>query len=181
MTPRRERFVREYIRDLNAKEAAIRAGYARANAKQAGSHLLRQADVAAAIEARLAAEERRLTVNADRIVRELIRVAFSDIRRYAAWQDGALVLKPLDQLSDDETAAIASYSTGGKGHGPRIRLHDKKRALRALGRHIGLFTRRAYVDPKVLNAEAARLRAMLCEAAGIEEPKALPEAAGAAA
>jgi phage terminase small subunit len=178
MTPRRKRFVREYVRDLNAKEAAIRAGYARANAKQAGSYLLRQPEVAAAIEALLAAEEQRLTVNADRIVRELMRVAFSDIRRYADWQDGALVLKPLDKLSDDETAAIASISFGGKTRGPRIRLHDKKRALRALGRHIGLFTQRAYVDPVALHAETARIRALLCAAAGIEEPKPLPAADG---
>jgi phage terminase small subunit len=177
MTPRRERFVVEYVRDFIAKEAAIRAGYARRNAKQAGYHLLRQPDVIAAIEARRAAEERRLTVTADRIVLELVRVAFSDIRRYASWTGGRLALKPLDQLTDDETAAIASFSSGDKTHGPRIRLHDKKRALRTLSRLIGLFTQRPYVDPAIENAKVAELRARLCKAAGIEDPFARPAAA----
>ncbi|HUB97196.1 MAG TPA: terminase small subunit [Stellaceae bacterium] len=170
MTPRRARFVDEYVILLDATAAAARAGFSAKNARRYAAQLLRHPDITAAIEQRTHARERQLVIDADRVVRELMRVAFSDIRRFADWKDGALTLAPRETLAPDDTAAIAQLSTGGAGQGARIRLHDKKRALRALARHVGLFSGRAYADPQRLSQEAAELRALLLQSADAAAP-----------
>lgn len=65
MTPKQERFVQEYLVDLNATQAAIRAGFSARTAKQQGSRLLTNVDVQAAITAKQAnvAERNDLTVD----------------------------------------------------------------------------------------------------------------------
>jgi phage terminase small subunit len=180
MTPsRRHRFVAEYVRDFNATQAAIRAGFSRRSANHYGPYLLRCPAIAAAVEAAMVAERSRIRIDGDRVILELMRIAFSDIRTYlTAGADGAPALRPHDSLTEHETAAIAALSPATKTRGPSIRLHGKKHALRALARHLGLDERRPSVDPRAIIAEAARLRAMLCEAAGIEEPNALPAPVG---
>ena len=126
MTPRRARFVDEYVVNLDATAAAVRAGYSAKSAPHYGGYLLRQPDVKAAAEQKLAAREHKLVLDADRVVRELMRVAFSDIRQFAEWKDGSLALLPREELGPDDTAAIAQLSTGGAGQGARIRLHEAR-------------------------------------------------------
>ena len=169
MTPRRQRFVEEYLRSLDARRAAERAGYTPAGAGKTGWRLLRDREVAAAIAA---GEKRRAEgriLDGDRVVQELMRVAFSDIRRFARWDEGKLVLTPRDKLAPGEAAAIAQITAGGKARGARIRLHGKRRALKALARHVGLFDDCAYADPVELRARAGRIRAMLLDALLREE------------
>ena len=172
------RFLDEYIRDFNATLAAIRAGYSERSANHYGPALLRRPHMAAAIAARMAEETRRVRAHADRVVLELMRVAFSDIRAYlVAGKDegaGALTLKPAVQLMPNETAAILFLSTGSRNNGPSIRLHGKKRALATLARHLGLDEQRSFIDPRTDLDETARLRRALLAAAGVDEPKALP-------
>jgi phage terminase small subunit len=170
MTPKRARFVDEYVACLDATAAAVRAGYSAKSAPHYGGYLLRQLDVAAAVDQKLGVRERQLVIDADRVIRELMRVAFSDIRQFAEWKDGSLALTPREKLGPDDTAAIAQLSTGGAGQGARIRLHDKKRALRALARHVGLFAGRAYADPQILHQEAAELRALMLQSLPAGEP-----------
>ena len=176
---RRDRFVVEYCRDCNATQAAIRAGYSRKSANHYGPYLLRVPEVAAKIEARMAAEARRIHLNGERVVLELMRVAFSDIRTYLVrGTGGAVALKPHDTLTEHETAAIAFLSPGSRNHGASIRLHGKKHALRALARHLGLDDRRDFVDPRIDSEETARLRAELLAFAARAEAKALPAPQG---
>lgn len=166
MTPRRRRFVDEYVKDFDAAHAAIRAGFARASAASYGSYLLRQPDIAAALEARLHAHDEACRAAADRVVAELAAIAFSDIRDYASWSKGKLAVKPRGRIAPSRAAAIADIVPGGAS-GVRIRLQRKKRALKALARHVGLFETRAYVDPQEENAAAARLRARLAAETGV--------------
>ena len=58
LTPKQERFVQEYLIDLNATQAAIRAGYSQRTARQIGDENLSKPDIRAAVVARLAALER---------------------------------------------------------------------------------------------------------------------------
>jgi phage terminase small subunit len=176
------RFVDQYVRDCNATQAAIRAGFSRQSANYYGPYLVRQPEMAVAIAARMAQETRRLRILADRVVLELMRIAFSDIRAYLT-QDGktgAVTLKPAAALEPDQTAAILFLSTGSRNHGPSLRLHGKKRALAALARHLGLDDRRHFVDPQIELEATAQVRRALMAAAGIDEPKALPAPAGVA-
>ena len=176
LPPQRRRFVAQYVRNFNATQAAIRAGYSKRSANYYGPYLLRVPEMAAAIAAKMEDETRRVQAYGDRVVLELMRVAFSDIRAYlvAGGPDGALALKPADTLEPDQTAAILFLSTGSRNHGPSIRLHGKKRALAALARHLGLDDRRPFIDPAIDLEETARLRRALLGAAGLDEPKALP-------
>jgi len=78
LTPKRAQFVREYLVDLNAAGAAVRAGYRERRAKQQASELLRTPAVAAAIEAAMAERSARLRINADMVVERWWRIATAD-------------------------------------------------------------------------------------------------------
>ena len=183
MTPLRQRFIDEYLKDFNAAAAARRAGYSGSSALQA-HRLLRAPAVAAALKARIEQYERRLELSADRVLDELVRIAFSDIRRYVRIENGRLALVPTAKLLPGESAAVARVVPGSERAGPRIRLYDKRRALRALARHLGLYERRQFVDPQELNERAERLFARLLKEAGVADdtpppaPAALPPPAG---
>ena len=84
LTARRARFVSEYLVDLNATQAAIRAGYSRRTARQQGSRLLTNVDVKRAIAQAQQELRERHDIEADRVLSEYASVAFSDINDYRA-------------------------------------------------------------------------------------------------
>src|SRR5690625_847346 len=98
LSEKRKRFANEYLIDLNATQAAIRAGYSPKSAGQQGSELLKNPNVRAYIDARLAELSARTGVNQERIMRELARVAFLDPTELAD-MNTAEVLK--DASKDD--------------------------------------------------------------------------------
>ena len=71
MTKKQKRFIEEYLIDLNATQAAIRAGYSPNNADKIGSELLGKTRVSDAIKTAMAERSKRTGVNADRVVQEL--------------------------------------------------------------------------------------------------------------
>ena len=79
LTPRQERFVSEYMIDLNASAAARRAGYSENGASVTGSQLLANPKIAAAIKAAQYAIANRNAVTAQRVIEELAAVGFSDL------------------------------------------------------------------------------------------------------
>ena len=88
----------------------------------------------------MAARAEHTQITADRVLKEYTRIAFDDLRKVSDWGPQGLTLKPPEAISDDDAAAIAWVSTGGrKGtRAQRIRLYDKQRALDALAWHLGL-------------------------------------------
>jgi hypothetical protein len=86
---KRAAFVREYVKDWNATQAAIRAGYSEATAQEQGSRLLSNAMVKAAIERRMAAVAAVAEVDAAMVVRELYEVAMGDPRDLVSLHRGA--------------------------------------------------------------------------------------------
>ncbi len=130
MTPRQRRFVTEYVVDFNARQAAIRAGYAAKGAAHQAWQLLNwRPNVADAVREAMKA-----------------RVAFSDIRRLLETApDGRIRPKPIESLSEADAAAIAELSVTEKGM--RIRLHDKRAALLDIARHLGLVGKQTNSPP----------------------------------
>lgn len=176
MDEKRRRFVREYLRSLDAKEAGRRVGLTGATGARRAQRWLHEREIAQAIERALAARRRRKLLSADRVLEEFARIAFADIRDYATWDGKSVTFLSGDELSDDAAAAIAEIAPVGKA--PRIKLHDKKAALNALARHLGLFTPRAEsADPKAAREAAAQLRDKL--AARIAALAADPKSNGA--
>lgn len=173
-TPQQRRFVTEYLRDFNATRAAERAGYSPRSARHYGAKLARRPALLAEIERIAAQRETRILVDGERVVAELMRLAFSDIRDFLEAAGGTERLKPLDALSTKETAAIAALRPGDGARGPTLRLHAKTQALRALARHVGLNERRHAADPRLLVAETRRVREKVLRAAGLDPDSVLP-------
>ncbi len=138
LTPRQERFVDEYLIDLNATQAAIRAGYSRKTADRIGPELLGKTCVSDAIQRRRRDRERRTEITQDRVLQELAAIAFARGTDYASVSPGGVVhIKPTDELNDTQKAAVLSIKETKNGF--EIKLADKVRALELLGKHQGLF------------------------------------------
>ncbi len=141
LTPKQARFVEEYLVDLNATQAAIRAGYSPRRASEFGYSLLQKNTVQAAIEAAQRARSARTGVTADRVVQEIARVAFSSLRDVMTWgPDGAQVRRD-DEITSEAAAAIAEITETNAG--VKIKLHNKVAALDQLAKHVGLYHDRA--------------------------------------
>lgn len=169
LTAKQQGFVEEYLIDRNATQAAIRAGYSRKTAQEQSSRLLSNVMVRAALDAALAQRSERTEVTADRVVLELARIGFSDLK--GAMQDGRLLL--IEDMGDEVRPAISSIKvvTKNKGEGEieyvaEIRAWDKVSALRALMPHVGLSTDKteskvtADLSPKTLEAINEKARHM---------------------
>ena len=141
MTPKQERFVQEYLIDLNATQAAIRAGYSPRSAQQISDELLSKPVIRAHVDELMAERSKRTGVNADRIIRELARIAFLQANQVINMEDATLI----DGAAEDDIAAIASVkvktfpTADGIGYEREIKVADKLKALELLGKHNGMF------------------------------------------
>jgi len=140
-------FVDEYMRDQNATQAAIRAGYSEKSAHWRGSTLLKDPKVQAAIEERVKAAQARSSVTVDRVLLELSRIAFADTTLVAYIEGGRVKVRDTAELDTDTKAAIAEVSQSvGNTCTTKVRLHDKLKALELLGRHLAMFKDKLDVD-----------------------------------
>jgi len=161
MTPKNRLFVHEYLIDLNATQAALRAGYRKTYARRASVTLLRKPAIAAAIADGMAARARRLEINGDRVMKEFAKIAFANIGRVAVWGKDGVELREHTEISEEDAAAIVELSLDGKHRG-RVRLHDKRAALEVLGRHVGIFKPRSLpFAGDYSNAQQRRARALI--------------------
>jgi len=152
LTPKQAAFVSEYLVDLNATQAAIRAGYSPHTAKEQASRLLSKANVAALIKEKSDAISTRLEITAERIRAELARIAFSDLTEVATWEKDSLELIKSADLSEDAARAlreVVATTTQGE-HGTTTRLHvkqhDKLAALKLLAQMEGLLREKLDVN-----------------------------------
>ncbi|MNH01104.1 Terminase small subunit [compost metagenome] len=171
LTAKQQRFVDEYLIDLNATQAAIRAGYSEKTARSISNENLTKPDIQAAIQKGMEARSGRVAITQDMVLRELAKIGFSDIRKVVRWgetqvrmaggeEDEGDALVPYHGLAlinsaeiDDETAgAIAEVSQGKEGL--KVKLHDKKGALVDIGRHLGMFSAPGHAD---LDVELKRI------------------------
>ena len=154
------RFADEYLVDLNATQAAIRAGYSQRTARTTGSRLLRNPAVAHAVAQRQARISNHLFVTAERVVLEYARLAFADMRDYMRFAENGDVLLDWSAMPEDATKAILEVTQDiyneGRGSAQRevkrtkFKLHDKRGALDALAKHLGLFRERGGEDAETV-------------------------------
>jgi phage terminase small subunit len=141
LTPLQQRFVAEYLVDLNGTRAAVRAGYSERSASTMASRLLGRPAIAAVIAEGIDARAARARVTADRVIDEYARIAFSDMRRFVEWGPGGVSLRQSGCLTPEESASVAEVSETKTANGGTVKfkLHDKRAALDALAKHLGLF------------------------------------------
>lgn len=146
LTTKESLFVDYYLVDLNASEAARKAGYSEKTAGTIASQVLARPHVAAAIQKAMQRRSQRTEVTQDRVLQELARIMFFDPRRMF---DAAGNPIPINELDDDTAAAIAGvevleeYEGYGKdrkfiGYTKKYRLFDKNTALTNGMKHLGM-------------------------------------------
>lgn len=139
LSDKQETFCQEYITDLNATQAAIRAGYSFDSARQIATNLLSKVYIQARI-AELNKDRAEATgITQKRVLEEFAKIAFFDVRKIYS-EDGALL--PINQISDKEAGAISSIKTqedGEFGEIKDVKIFDKIRALESLAKHLGMY------------------------------------------
>ncbi len=159
LTPKQQRFCGEYLIDLNATQAAIRAGYSKKTAQQMGAESLSKPVIAAAIAEFRSKLAEKTEVTQKRVIEEYAKPAFLDPRKFYD-DDGNLI--PVHQLPAEVAAALTGMDVStfvNKDNGTvttvtKFKFADKKAALDSLGKHLGMFVDRAKYG---LNAETLNL------------------------
>lgn len=166
LTPKQAAFAQEYLKDLNATQAAIRAGFSAKTAEWIGPQVLGKSHVADAIAEAIKAREARTQITQDRVLREFARIAFLDPR--ALFDDNGAPRRIVD-LDDDTAAAVAGLDVAtvgnvemGIGEVQKIKIADKIAALTQIGRHLGMFNDKIKVGGDAENP----LRLLLDEISG---------------
>lgn len=137
MTKKQKIFVEEYLIDLNATQAAIRAGYSPDTAGAIGSENLKKPEIRACIDKAMAERSKRTGISQDRVLMELARIGFSKITDVID-PDTA---KVKEDAADDDLACIQSIKIKEGEHGTEreVKLYDKRSALVDIGKHLGMF------------------------------------------
>lgn len=137
MTPKQKRFVQEYLIDLNATQAAIRAGYSSKRADAIGYENLRKPEIRSALEKAQERLAEEAGIAAAQVLRELAIMGLSDLTDYVVWGPDGVSLK--DSASLDAAKRRAVVEVSQTQHGVKIKLANKLGALELIGRHLGLF------------------------------------------
>ena len=157
LTKKQQLFVDEYLIDLNATQAAIRAGYSVGSARDIGCENLTKPNIQQAIAEKMAERSRRTGVNQDRVVLELAKLAFVKMTDIV---DSHGRIK--DTATDDDLACIesmkykSSESETGSSVEREIKIASKMKALELLGKHLGMWNDKIDVNvaiPVVISGE----------------------------
>lgn len=200
LSPKQERFVAEYLIDLNATQAAARAGYSPRTANEQGARLLANASIRAAVTEGQAKVAKKLNITVERIVAELAKIGFANMQDYMRVGPSGLPQLDFGALTRDQAAALQEVSVdtvrkpdpdGETDENGRVlfvtvdkvkfKLGDKRAALVDLGKHLGMFVEKhehtgkdgGPIQTEVMSdLEVARRLAFLL-AKGVEEAKQL--------
>jgi phage terminase small subunit len=163
LTAKQQLFVQEYLVDLNAAQAAARAGYSGKSVREIGSRLLTKVNIQAALAEAMAARVHRVHLTQDAVLREIAVLSQSDIQNYVIDTQGEVHLRP--GAPPDAMRAVQSlrkrivHSEQGTFIETEIKLHPKTADLRMAGEHLGLFKGAEHTLPDVhIHIEAARER-----------------------
>lgn len=152
MTPKQARFVAEYLKDLNGKQAAIRAGYRPSRAEGTASELLANRKVSEAVAAAQAEQVSACKLTAADTLEAIRRQVVGDIRQLF---DADGNPRPITDLSAEDAALIAGFevviknAAAGDGHTDRvlkIKLKDQSRYVEMAAKYFALLTDRVRLD-----------------------------------
>lgn len=170
LTPKQKAFVEEYLVDLNATQAAIRAGYSAKTAYRTGADNLRKPQIQEEIQKAMKEREKRTEITQDKVLKELAAIAFAKGSDFAQVVEEPLIINgsyvldpdtgavkkqevvkiiPTDKLPEEKQKAIAGIKEGR--YGIEISTCDKVRALELLGKHLGMFKDKVEVSGNINN------------------------------
>lgn len=143
LTDKQKRFVDEYLVDLNATQAAIRAGYKEKAAYRTGAENLRKPQIQEEIEKRQQQIQERTQITTDMLVKQLYKIAFHDITDYVTWnEEGGISVRPSDEVDgtiltevSDDISDYGKYKRIKK----KVKMPDRMKAIELLSRYTGGF------------------------------------------
>lgn len=154
LNPKQQRFVEEYLIDLNATQAAIRAGYSPKTATAIASENLAKPNISAAIACAMAERSKRTGITQDRVLEELAKVAFIKLTDIV---DDTGKIKA--DATDEDRACIESIkykrtdTDTGYSEEREVKASPKLKALELIGRHLGMFESHSSKEQLKLNRE----------------------------
>ena len=166
LTPKQQMFVLEYLVDLNATQAALRAGYSAKTAGKAGTKNTQKGPIKEAIDAAMAERARRVNLSADRVLQELALIGFANMADFIHVDESGMVQAlPFETLAEGQSRIVKKVkdkrvirSTKGTEDNPdgdqildatfEFELCDKVKSLELLARHLGLLHDKTEVDLK---------------------------------
>lgn len=154
LNPKQQRFVEEYLIDLNATQAAIRAGYSPKTATAIASENLVKPNISAAIACAMAERSKRTGITQDRVLEELAKVAFIKLTDIV---DDTGKIKA--DATDEDRACIESIkykrtdTDTGYSEEREVKASPKLKALELIGRHLGMFESHSSKEQLKLNRE----------------------------
>lgn len=134
LNAKQERFCQEYMVDLNATQAAIRAGYSEKTSYSIGQENLKKPEIADRIAELKAKRQERVQVNQDDVLKAYLKIANFDPRKL--YHENGVPKRP-QELDDDTAMALSGIEPSD--HGLKYKASDKKGALDSLARHLGMF------------------------------------------
>lgn len=150
LTERQQKFVDEYLIDLNATQAAIRAGYSAKTADQQGSRLLTNVKVQQVISEIMAERSKRTGINQDRVVQELAKIALVNMSDIINDKGEIKPSATADDLSCIESIKYKhSASDSSEMVEREIKVASKLKALELLGKHLGMWNDKIDVNVAV--------------------------------
>ncbi|CAL7891549.1 terminase small subunit [Fusobacterium necrophorum] len=140
-------FVKEYLKDLNATQAYIRAGYKAKDEKSAAvlaNRLLRKVKIQEKIQAAMKEREKRTEITQDRVLREIANLAFTDRTGIVNLKKNRVIIQDFEELTPEQRACVAGVKE--TKYGIEVSFYNKEKALEMLGRHLGMFNDKVKID-----------------------------------
>ena len=143
MTEQVKRFADRYFETLKGKESAIYAGFSEKTAAVQASQMLASEEVENYLSVLRAELGEKTGITQARVLQEIGRLAFSDIRNY---YNGDNQLIPITDLDDNAAAALSSVKVdeinAGEvtiGYTKEVKIYNKLDALEKLVKHLGMY------------------------------------------
>lgn len=166
LNDKQKQFCKEYLVDLNATQAAIRARYAEKTAYSQGQRLLKKVEAQEYIRELMQKREQRTEITADKVLEEYAKLGFSDVTDYLQVVTERILVghdketgEPISDISQfvlmkdtkdippEKLAAISEVKQHKDGS-ISFKLHDKRGALDSIARHLGMFAERVELTGK---------------------------------
>jgi phage terminase small subunit len=137
LNKKQQAFVSEYLKDQNATQAAIRAGYPAKNAASSAIQVLKSINVQNAIQGAIDKKAEEIGLTVERLLEEEKCISFSNVQEYF---DHNIMKKP-SEWPENIARAVQSYEVTDTLAGPKvkIKLWDKGASLDRLEKYMGMF------------------------------------------
>lgn len=150
LTDKQQRFVEEYLIDLNGTQAALRAGYSPRTANEQAAQLLAKLSIQEAVQEAQAKRSQRVQIDQDWVLKRLAAIADCDIRNLVSWDEGGTTFTPSKDLEWKDAYTVTEVilketikqDEGGSelvlNREKKLKQADKKGALDSIAKHLGM-------------------------------------------